>query len=205
MSNNIKDDGTKRPNVKSKYDQQKIDELANCLDDPIYFMRNFMVVQHPKKGRVPFDLYDYQEEMVEVLKDNRYSILLTGRQLGKTITAAAYLLWYAMFVPDATILIVANKGDQALEIMDRIRFAYKELPEHIKAGVEEFNKGSLVFDNGSRIISRATSADSGRGLSVTLLYCLGGENTVTIRDKITGEIKEVELKELYDELETNNI
>lgn len=88
-----------------------------------------------------------------------------------TTAAAGYILWRAMFVPDQTILIVANKLSQALEIMDRIRYCYEHLPNYLRAGVTEYNKGTISFDNGSRIISRATTPDAGRGLSISLLYC----------------------------------
>jgi hypothetical protein len=87
-----------------------------------------------------------------------------------TTTAGAYLLWKAMFEPDTQILIAANKFVQAMEIMDRIRYGYEECPDHIRAGVVEYNKGTIKFDNGSRITARATTPDAGRGLSITLLY-----------------------------------
>lgn len=114
-----------------------------------------------------------------------------------TTVAAAFLLWKAMFTPDMTILITANKYVQALEIMSRIRFAYENLPDHIRAGCVEYNKGTVAFDNGSKILSRATSTDAGRGLSISLLYCLSGDSTVRVRDKITGVEREVTLKELH--------
>jgi hypothetical protein len=90
-----------------------------------------------------------------------------------TTCAAAFILWKAMFEPDSTILIAANKFVQALEIMERIRFSYQNLEQHnwLRAGVTEYNKGTIAFDNGSRIISRATAPDAGRGLSISLLYC----------------------------------
>ncbi|NJO62834.1 MAG: hypothetical protein HC836_32805 [Richelia sp. RM2_1_2] len=84
--------------------------------------------------------------------------------------ASAYLLWYAMFRDNSTILVVANNASQAYEIMQKIRYAYEEIPDHIRAGGVSYNKGTIEFDNGSRIISRATTAYSGRGLSITLLY-----------------------------------
>jgi hypothetical protein len=87
-----------------------------------------------------------------------------------TTCAAAYLLWRAMFIPDSTILVVANKFSQALEIMDRIQYGYENLPNHIRAGVTEYNKGNITFDNASRILARATSADAGRGLAISLLF-----------------------------------
>lgn len=89
-----------------------------------------------------------------------------------TTVAAAYLLWKAMFTDDCTILICANNLAQALEIMDRIRFAYENMEEYdwLRAGTTEYNKGTIKFDNGSKIVARATTENSGRGLSISVLY-----------------------------------
>lgn len=87
-----------------------------------------------------------------------------------TTCAAAYLLWRAMFVPNSTILVAANILTQAYEIMDRIRYAYENVPDQFRAGVTVYNRGSITFDNGSRILSRATTPTAGRGLSISLLY-----------------------------------
>jgi hypothetical protein len=92
------------------------------------------------------------------------------RQSGKSTTAAGYLLWYAMFVPDSTILIAAHKYQGAQEIMQRIRFAYEACPDHIRAGVTSYNKGSIEFENGSRIVAQTTTENTGRGMSISLLY-----------------------------------
>ena len=86
------------------------------------------------------------------------------RQTGKSTCAAGYLLWYAMFNPDSTILIAAHKYSGAQEIMQRIRFAYETLSNFIRAGVTAYNKGSLEFDNGSLIVAQATTENTGRGL-----------------------------------------
>ena len=93
------------------------------------------------------------------------------RQTGKTTCAAIYLLWYAMFVPDQTILIAAHKYTGAQEIMQRIRYGYEMCADHIRAGVTNYNKGSIEFENGSRIVSATTTGNTGRGMSISLLYC----------------------------------
>lgn len=157
---------------KERYTAHQVDELARCMVDPIYFIETYMMIQHAKRGRVVFEPYEYQRELIQMFHENRFSIALTARQMGKTTCAAAFLLWKAMFEPDTTILIAANKFVQAMEIMDRIRFAYENLEQHnwLRAGVVEYNKGTITFDNGSRIISRATTPDAGRGLSISLLY-----------------------------------
>lgn len=139
--------------------------------DPLYFIRTYVMIQHPILGAVNFEPYEYQERLVKAFHNNRYSIALTARQMGKTTCAAAYLLWRAIFVPDSTILIVGNILAAAQEILERIQYAYENLPDFIRCGAPTYNKRSLAFDNGSRIVCRATTPSAGRGLSISLLYC----------------------------------
>jgi len=129
----------------------------------------------PKNKR----LYIYKIEPVEsvpvkcIQVDNDSHLFLAGLSLiptHNTTTAAGYLLWYAMFVPDSTILIAAHKYSGVQEIMQRIRYAYELCPDHIRAGVPSYNKGSIEFDNGSRIVAQATTESTGRGMSLTLIY-----------------------------------
>lgn len=160
----------KSPYKKEKYTTDQIRELAKCTMDPQYFITEYCWIQHPVKGRLKFELFDYQRELLDAYHNHKYSIALISRQMGKSTAAAAYLLWYAMFVPDQTILIAAHKYSGAQEIMQRIRFAYELLPDFIRAGVTAYNKGSLEFDNGSRIIAQATTENTGRGLSISLAY-----------------------------------
>ena len=161
---------TKTPYKKEKYTEEQLLELALCSQDPKHFMKKHCFIQHPTKGRMKFKLYDFQEDLVDTYHNNRYSISMLARQTGKSTCAAGYLLWYAMFNPDRTILIAAHKYSGASEIMQRIRFAYETLPDFIRAGVTAYNKGSLEFDNGSRIVAQSTTENTGRGLSISLAY-----------------------------------
>lgn len=199
---NLQDDykPIKKANLQTEFTTENVADLLRCRTDPIYFMEKFMYVQHPKHGKLPFKLYPYQRNLIKHFHDNRFSLATISRQAGKTQCAAGYLLWYAMFHSDKTILVASKGQSHAIEIMDRIRYAYEECPNWLKAGCSYYNKHSITFDNGSRIISQATTENTGRGYSISLLYCLGGENTVTVRDKRTGEIKKISLKELHDEL-----
>lgn len=163
----------KLANTRIKYTKTEVDELLGCLDldnGPIYFMTNFMYIQHPTRGREKFVPYDYQIELVESYHHYRKSVNMLGRQLGKTTMAVAYLLWFAMFTPDSTILIASNKHDGALEIMQRVRYVYENVPDHIRAGVITYNKKSIEFDNNSRIIAQTTTHNTGRGMSLSLVY-----------------------------------
>jgi hypothetical protein len=164
----------KDPYVKTKFkDEQELNDFIKCCDPntgPMYFMDNFFMIQHPTKGSMNYHPWDFQKRLIENYHQYRYSISLMPRQTGKSTSAAGYLLWYAMFVPDSTILIAAHKYTGAQEIMQRIRYAYENCPDHIKAGVTTYNKGSLDFENGSRIVSATTTENTGRGMSITLLY-----------------------------------
>ena len=160
----------KKPHQSQKWSQEQIDELGRAMEDPIYFIEMYAYIQHPVKGRVSFDLFEYQKGLIETYNNYRYAIAMLPRQTGKSTAAAAYLLWYAMFKPDTTILIAAHKYAGAQEIMQRLRYIYETLPEWIKAGCTSYNRGSIEFDNGSRIVAQATTENTGRGMSLTLVY-----------------------------------
>lgn len=164
----------KNPYTKTVFKTDKeLQDFIKCCDPDtgyLYFMDNFFYIQHPTKGSMLYHPWPYQERLIDTYHRYRYSISLMPRQSGKSTSAAGYLLWYAMFVPDSTILVAAHKYTGAQEIMQRIRYAYENCPDHIKAGVTTYNKGSLDFENGSRIVSATTTENTGRGMSITLLY-----------------------------------
>ena len=169
-SNDIDFQIVKQAHKKTAYTSHQIREIARCAKDPLYFMENYMKIQHPVKGRMAFEAYDYQKKLVDAYWKNNSVVALLPRQSGKTTTAAGYLLWYAMFNKDVTVLIAANKFRAANEIMDRVKFAYEELPNWLRAGVATYNVQDIKFDNGSRIKATTTTPDSGRGMSISLLY-----------------------------------
>ena len=163
----------KTPHKREVYTEEQIQEFARCadpVDGPMYFMDNFFYIQHPTRGRMLYHPFEYQRRLIDTYHKYRFSISMMPRQTGKSTSAAGYLLWYAMFVPDSTILVAAHKYTGSQEIMQRIRYAYESVPDHIRAGAVDYNKGSLTFDNGSRIVSATTTENTGRGMSISLLY-----------------------------------
>ena len=164
----------KKANATQRWTEEDIEHMLKCSDPitgPRYFLENFFFIQHPTKGKIQYKPFDYQKRLLDSYHGHRFSVNMLGRQMGKTTTAVGYLLWYAMFVPDSTILISAHKYTGAQEIMQRLRYAYETCPDFIRAGVTSYNKQSLEFDNGSRIVAQTTTETTGRGMSVSLLYC----------------------------------
>lgn len=165
---------TKKANQKETYTEQQIQDLMLCMDPAegyLHFAKHFAYIQHPVKGKLLFDPFEYQLRLMHSYHSYRFNINMMPRQTGKTTCAAIYLAWYAMFHPDQTILIAAHKYTGAQEIMARIRYVYETCPDHIRAGVTSYNKGSIEFENGSRIVSQTTTGNTGRGMSISLLYC----------------------------------
>jgi hypothetical protein len=174
MAQSLQGNLTKRAHQKSKFTENHILELNKCMDPktgPLYFCKNYCMIQHPTKGSMKFEMFQYQEGLISTYHDNRFAIAMLPRQTGKTTCAAAYLVWYAMFVPDSQILIAAHKFTGAQDIMNRVRFVYENLPDFLRAGAYSYNRNTLEFDNGSRIKATTTTENTGRGMSLSVIYC----------------------------------
>lgn len=156
--------------VKFEFTQEQVMEMVKCASDPKYFIKKYVKIVSLDKGVVPFEMWPFQEEIIDLYHDNRYSILKTGRQVGKSTTAAAYMLHYIIFNSDVTVALLANKAETAREILSRVQMAYQYLPKWMQQGIVSWNKGSLLLENGSRVIAASTSSGAIRGYTINLLY-----------------------------------
>ena len=160
----------KKTNQNIEFSQERVAEYLKCQNDPIYFAEKYVKIITLNDGLQNFNPWDYQRKMISSFKDNRYTIVTTARQAGKSTTTCAYILWYIIFHPDKTVALLANKGDTAREILGRIQLAYQHLPKWLQQGVVEWNKGSFVLENNSRVLAAATSASAIRGYTINLLF-----------------------------------
>jgi len=160
----------KRDGVTHNFTQHELQEYSKCMNDPSYFASSYCKIISLDQGLVPFELYPYQEKMFDTFSTNRFSIVLACRQSGKSISSVAYLLWFAIFNPEKTVAILANKGATAGEMLARITLMLENLPFFLQPGCRALNKRSIEFSNNSKIVSAATSGSSIRGLSINLLY-----------------------------------
>jgi hypothetical protein len=160
----------KKSGTAIEWTPELLQEYKKCADNPVYFAKTYIKIVHVDKGLVPFDMYDYQEDIVQKITDSRRVAVLTARQSGKTTTAAAVILHYILFNEHKTAAILANKGDSAREVLSRIQLAYESLPRWLQQGVEEWNKGSIELENGCKIYAGTTSSSAIRGKSISFLY-----------------------------------
>jgi len=160
----------KRANVSVEWTEETISEYQKCMEDPLYFVQNYIKIVSLDEGVIPFDLFPFQKEIIGTIHNNRFTICKLPRQSGKTTTLVAYILHYVLFNSNINVAILANKAATARDILARLQLAYENLPKWLQQGVLSWNKGSLELENGSRIVASATSSSAVRGGSYNMIF-----------------------------------
>jgi hypothetical protein len=156
-----------QPNIKQIIQQQ----YTLCAKDPVFFMRQYCYIQHPKKGKIKFNLFPFQEDSLTELRDNRYSVILKSRQLGISTLSAGFALWSMLFKEDFNVLVIATTQEVAKNLVTKVRVMHDNLPSWLKGTIEADNKLSLKFKNGSQIkaVSSATTGARSEALSLLII------------------------------------
>lgn len=160
----------KRAGVKQPMTVQEVDIYKKCMFDHEYFLSNYCYITNLDEGLVLFEPYDYQREIWNNLRENRFNIILASRQCGKSISICGYLLWHLLFHPDQLIALLANKAMVAGEMLGRIQTIFEHIPFFLQPGCVSYNKSSIVLATNAKIIAGSTSATTIRGFSASVLY-----------------------------------
>ena len=160
----------KKSNVPVEWTKEQILEYQKCMENPIYFIKNYIKIVSLDEGLVPFEMYDFQEDIVDTIHDNRFTICKMPRQSGKSTTMVSYILHYVLFNPNMNVAILANKASTARDILGRLQLAYENLPKWLQQGVVSWNKGSVDLENGSRVVASSTSSSAVRGGSYNMIF-----------------------------------
>jgi hypothetical protein len=172
MSDNIYlgNPNLKKANTPHEFTEEQVIEFIRCKNDPVYFARNYIKIVSLDHGLVNFDMYPFQEKLIQNFHDNRFNICKMPRQTGKSTTCISYLLHYAVFNDNVNIAILANKASTARDLLQRLQLAYENLPKWMQQGIISWNKGSLELENGSKISSNSTSSSAVRGGSYNVIF-----------------------------------
>ena len=160
----------KKANVSTQFTKKQVAEYMKCAQDPVYFIRKYIRIVSLDEGIVPFDMYNFQEDMVGKFHKHRFNICKLPRQSGKSTIVTAYLLWYVLFNANVNVAILANKAPTAREMLGRLQLSYENLPKWMQQGIVGWNKGSLELENGSKILASSTSASAVRGMSFNIIF-----------------------------------
>ena len=160
----------KKAGVEHAYTQEEVDEYIRCSKDPVYFAEKYIKIVNVDRGLMPFEMWDFQKEMIRTYHESRFSITKCPRQVGKTTTSVAYLLWVTLFQDSQNIAVLANKGSLARDILSKYQLAYENLPIWLQQGVITWNKGNVELENGSKIIAASTSSSAVRGGAFNIVF-----------------------------------
>ena len=160
----------KRTGLAHNFTKDEIVEYQKCSESPIYFIKNYVRIVSLDHGLVPFDMYNFQEGMVDTMHENRFTIFKLPRQSGKSTIIISYLLHYVLFNPNTTVAVLANKSTTARDILGRLQLAYENLPKWMQQGIIAWNKGNIELENGSKILAAATSSSAIRGGSYNVIF-----------------------------------
>jgi hypothetical protein len=148
---------------------EQVREIVKCGRDPNYFIKNYVKIQHPLKGTIPFKTYPFQDDCIEMFEKHRLNIVLKSRQLGLSTVCAAYAAWMAIFQKDKNVLVIATKLPTAMNFIKKVTHAIKSLPPWLVLPKYETSKQQITFNNGSQIKAIPTSDDAGRSEALSLL------------------------------------
>lgn len=121
----------------------------------------------------------YEENMYDLSVSGDHTYFTNGILSHNTTAIAAAILWLITFNQHYNVACLAHKESQAMEILERVKFAFEFLPRFLKHGVKSWNKGDIALANGSGVFAAATSAGSIRGRSVN---CVVGSTKITFVD-----------------------
>jgi len=162
--------GVRKAGVVYGWTQHEVDEFTKCALDIHYFANTYCKIKSEDGQVRQMKLRDYQYKVLDTYTKNRFTLNMSSRQTGKTITAAITLLHYCIFNTNKGVMVVANKGETVIEILDKIKNIYKLLPFFLKPGIINWNSKAIVFDNGCRIKSQARSKEPAIGFTIDFLY-----------------------------------
>jgi hypothetical protein len=160
----------KKVGVEHKYTEEQVQEYIKCSKNPVYFCMNYIKIVNVDEGLIKFNMWDFQKEMLELFRDNRFVITKCPRQVGKTTTTVGYLLWATIFTDSQNVAVLANKGSLARDILAKYQLAYENLPQWLQQGVVTWNKGNVELENGSKVIAASTSSSAIRGGSFNIVF-----------------------------------
>jgi hypothetical protein len=155
----------KKPTIK----ELMAEEFTRCGLDSKYFIKKYCTIVHPQRGKILFETYPYQDDLLDIFESKHRTIILKGRQLGISTLSAGFILWRMIFNDDYNVVIVATKQKVAKNLVKKVKIMNDLLPSWMRSECIENNMLSVVLSNGSRIIAETTAEDVGRSEAASLV------------------------------------
>ena len=166
--------------------------LAYADKSRIKFIETYLSTFNATKGKkTQFHCFPRQRAFLKALSESRNVVAIKPRQCGITTLSSAWVTAQCVFAPkDApeNVLCIANKLEQAQEIIIKIRDFLEQVPrwmwgndyfspdpnseKNTKSIFIKDAKGELKLFNGCRVIARASGPNASRGISAVSVLIL---------------------------------
>lgn len=160
----------KRVGQEIPFTKEQVEEYIKCKNDVIYFLNNYFQIVTLDKGKQIIQLWDYQEDIINLIHQKRNTIVLSARQISKTTTVCGYILHYILFNSSKNVAILANYTKTARKSLRLIKQAFEYIPLWMQQGVLSWNVNSIELENGCMVMVSSSTGDSIRGETVNFLY-----------------------------------
>lgn len=160
----------KMPFQKMNLTEYELSEYIKCKKSILYFCKYIKnwTIDH---GVVPYEPWDFQKEILRSFSEERFNIVCSSRQIGKSLMAAVAIIHLMLFTDNQNIIILSNKLATSSEIINKkIKIAYEQLPLFLQHGILTYNINSFMLENGSSVTAKATTPDSIRGISASAVF-----------------------------------
>lgn len=108
--------------------KEQAEKLIACSEDPVYFIENYCLVQHPMHGQAKFSLYPAQKTLISQILNNKYLATTKARQIGFSTVVKALSLWKCLFHGDEHISVMSPSMDQSRYFIRGVQTMYANLP-----------------------------------------------------------------------------
>jgi hypothetical protein len=153
------------------YDAEKQrKEIMKCALSFSYFCHKYVKIAHPKRGLLPFVLYDYQRRCVIEYENHRFNIISKFRQGGLTTVTVLWCMWRCMFKLDETIMVLSKSDREAIAAGENVKRALAELPVWLRPEMDKNNDHQKLFtDTGCKLFFYTPEAARGRAITYLVL------------------------------------
>lgn len=156
----------------TKYEIKTTNHKLICADDHLLFdgvtnkvkyAKKFVVgdLLITKKGTdkiVEIIIHKSKKPMYDLMDvENGKRYFTNGLLSHNSTVVSIFCTWYAMFHDHKTVVIVSKDKESAKDVLDKIKISIENLPMGLQQGLIEWNKSSIHFENGSKILVKANA------------------------------------------------
>ena len=149
----------KKGNLQFDLTNEEKEECWNVRED-VLLLANKYCHSMTTEGVKQIQLYNFQSEYLRIKQKHRFIVTTASRQVGKTLMCAIHCI--DALLKGKNVLIVTNIRDTGVEVLEKVKTIYRNMPFWLKPGVVSWNQSSFSLDNDATIMTKSRIPMSGK-------------------------------------------